>query len=158
MVAAVGVIFEDAAQLACTCYVELSLKPAALVGATAGGVAGFSWLALFSVVAGIANALFKLVEGWYRWQRGNLTDMSGDDPSVQYTDKGAYKEKATKELLFKKLIPKLPNTRELALFNLGLNADDGERLGKITAQTASTCSVSTAPAPRRQQSWASGWR
>jgi len=130
MVGAVGVILEDPAQLACTCYVELSLKPAALVGATAGGVAGFLWLALFSVVAGIANALFKLVEGWHRWKRGNPADMSGDDPSFQYTDKDAFKEKATKELLFKTLTPKLPNTRELVLFNLGLNADDGERIGK----------------------------
>jgi len=44
MLGAVGVILEDVAELICTIYVELSLKPAALVGATTGGYACFSWL------------------------------------------------------------------------------------------------------------------
>jgi len=35
--------------------------------------------------------------------------MSGDDPSFMYRDAGAFKDNATKKLLFKKLSPKQLN-------------------------------------------------
>ena len=47
--------------------------------------------------------------GWHRYKWGNLADMSGDDPSFMYRDAGAFKDNATKKLLFKKLSPKQLN-------------------------------------------------
>ena len=65
-----GVILEDTVQLVCTCWVEFVCKPDALVAPV--GVGGISAVALLSLVFGLANALFKVVEGVVEARTGEL--------------------------------------------------------------------------------------
>jgi hypothetical protein len=115
---AAGVLLEDGVQLAATFYVELLLKPQALIGGgAAAGLAGFSAFALVSVVAGLINMIFKLVEGYHRARRGILDDIRPQDPEVQL-----YKQELDEneiDTLFTKLSPRL-NTRKLMLEGIGL--------------------------------------
>ena len=83
LVGSVGVIVEDGVQLVLTCYVELYIKADVLV--VAGGVGGISKTAALSVVFGLGNAVFKVVEGIHRFKTGPLGDVTADTTAVKYT-------------------------------------------------------------------------
>eukprot|EP01045_Picozoa_sp_COSAG04_P012226 COSAG04_NODE_816_length_10084_cov_4.719179_2_plen_372_part_00 len=75
-----GVILEDTIQLICTFWVEFVCKPDALVAPV--GVGGISAVAMLSLVFGLANALFKVLQGLSKVQKGDFDSLSPDTQSI----------------------------------------------------------------------------
>jgi len=75
-----GVILEDTVQLVCTCWVEFVCKPDALVAPV--GVGGISAVALLSLLFGLANAVFKVVEGVVEAKTGELHSLDTSSLSL----------------------------------------------------------------------------
>merc|ERR1711969_406093 len=76
-----GVILEDIVQLVCTCWVEFVCKPDALVAPV--GVGGISAVALLSLLFGLANAAFKVVEGVVEARTGELHGLDAGSLSLR---------------------------------------------------------------------------
>ena len=75
-----GVSLEDTIQLICTFWVEFVCKPDALVAPV--GLGGISAVALLSLVFGLANALFKVVEGVVEARTGALHGLDTSSLSL----------------------------------------------------------------------------
>ena len=71
---------EDTIQLICTFWVEFVCKPDALVAPV--GVGGISAVALLSLLFGLANAVFKVVEGWHEAWTGQLHSLDASSLSL----------------------------------------------------------------------------